>query len=56
MKKVQKTIDENPSLIVPKHLRNAPAKLMKDLGYGKGSAKELGFIPPELADERFYQD
>jgi len=45
-----------PDLPVPLTLRNAPTKLMKDLGYNKGYAwqanfqAEDGFLPPELAD------
>lgn len=41
---------------VPLHLRNAPTKLMKDLGYGKGTKWQAGFqhpkgfLPDELAD------
>jgi putative ATPase len=40
---------------VPLGLRNAPTKLMKDLGYGKGAKWTAGykhpdgFLPPELA-------
>ena len=47
---------EYPDLPVPLGLRNAPTKLMKDLGYGKGYKWEPGFqveggfLPPELAD------
>lgn len=45
-----------PDLPVPLHLRNAPTKLMKDLGYGKGTKWEAdfkhpeGFLPDELKD------
>ena len=45
-----------PDSPVPLHLRNAPTKLMKDLGYGKGSKWQAGykhpdgFLPPELKD------
>jgi len=45
-----------PDLPVPLHLRNAPTKLMKDLGYGKGYKWQAdfkhtaGFLPPELSD------
>ncbi|HET8708730.1 MAG TPA: hypothetical protein VFL85_00445, partial [Candidatus Saccharimonadales bacterium] len=41
---------------VPLHLRNAPTKLMKDLGYAKGTKWEAGFkhpqgfLPEEIAD------
>lgn len=47
---------EHPDLPVPLHLRNAPTKLMKDLGYQKGYTWEAnfqhdqGFLPPELDD------
>lgn len=47
---------EHPDLPVPLHLRNAPTKLMKDLGYQQGTKWEAGFrhpegfLPPELSD------
>lgn len=34
-------------LPIPLHLRNAPTKLMKDLGYSKGTKWEAGFVHPE---------
>jgi putative ATPase len=45
-----------PDLPVPLALRNAPTKLMGDLGYGKGYEWQAGFqapegfLPPELSD------
>ena len=45
-----------PDLPVPLHLRNAPTKLMGDLGYGKNYKWEAnfkhtdGFLPDELKD------
>jgi putative ATPase len=45
---------EHPDLPVPLHLRNAPTKLMKDLGYQKDYKwkadfrHETGFLPPEI--------
>lgn len=48
-----------PDLPVPLHLRNAPTKLMKDLGYGDGYKWQAdfkhkdGFLPPELAGSDF---
>jgi putative ATPase len=33
--KVQQTVKKSGSLPVPMHIRNAPTRLMKDLGYGK---------------------
>jgi putative ATPase len=50
---------EFPDAQVPLHLRNAPTKLMKDLGYSKGTKWEAGFkhpegfLPEELKDVRF---
>lgn len=49
-----------PDLPVPLHLRNAPTKLMKDLGYNKGYKwqadfkHEAGFLPDELQDTDFF--
>lgn len=44
---------EHPDLPVPLHLRNAPTKLMKDLGYSKGTEWKAGFTHPDgfLPDE-----
>lgn len=45
---------EHPDAPVPLHLRNAPTKLMKDLGYNKGYKWEAdfkhnkGFLPEEI--------
>ena len=50
-----------PDLPVPVHLRNAPTKLMKDLGYGKGTKWEAnfqhpsGFLPDGLKDIDFFR-
>jgi len=52
---------EYPELPVPLHLRNAPTKLMKDLGYLKDYRWEAnfqhksGFLPPELKDLNFFE-
>ena len=53
------------SLEVPVHLRNAPTKLMKELGYGHAyryahdepDAYAAGetYLPADLADQRYYQ-
>lgn len=50
-----------PDLPVPIGVRNAPTKLMKDLGYGKDYHWEAdfkaknGFLPPELKDLHLFQ-
>ncbi len=53
-----------PDLPVPLHLRNAPTKLMKELGYGKdykyshdfpNHFVEQQFLPDELKDKIYYR-
>lgn len=39
----QKLAQQFPNSPVPIHVRNAPTKLMKDLGFGKGQKWEAGF-------------
>ncbi len=54
---------DTPAAVVPKHIRNAPTKLMKELGYGAGyqyahSVPEgylpQDYLPDEIADAQFY--
>lgn len=51
-----------PNEPVPLHLRNAPTKLMKDLGYQKGYEweadfkPEAGFLPDALRNTRIVED
>jgi putative ATPase len=59
--KAKAAATQYPDLPVPLGLRNAPTKLMKDLGYGKGAKWEAGykhpdgFLPPELSDTDFFK-
>jgi len=61
MTQAQATARDHPDLPVPLQLRNAPTKLMKDLGYGKGTEWEAGFehpkgfLPDELKDVDFFK-
>ncbi len=58
-------VAEQPSYPVPEHLRNAPTRLMKQLGYGadyryahdEPGAYAAGecYLPPELRQQRLYQ-
>lgn len=60
MGKAQAAAREHPDAPVPLHLRNAPTKLMKDLGYNEGYKWDAGFkdtrgfLPNELADTDFF--
>ena len=64
-KRAMAAVEEHGSAEVPLHIRNAPTKLMKGLGYGKGyrydhdeeDAHAAGqqFLPDVLVGTRFYQ-
>ena len=56
-------VKEKPLYAVPLHLRNAPTKLMKDIGYGKDYKYahqfkdhfvEDDYLPEEIKDKQFY--
>jgi len=51
--RVQKDVQELESLPVPLHLRNAPTKLMKNLGYGKGYKYTPAFDDPVDAEQSY---
>ena len=62
--KAQQTVSETGDLSVPLHLRNAPTKLMKDLGYGQdyqyahdyqGNFVDAEFLPESLDGKAFYE-
>jgi putative ATPase len=57
-------VNDLPAYDVPLHLRNAPTKLMKELGYHKGYKYahsfdnhfvELQYLPDELKDKIYYK-
>jgi putative ATPase len=59
----QELVRKTGNLSVPLHIRNAPTKLMKEIGYGKnykyahafeGNFAEQDFLPKEIKDERIY--
>jgi len=61
--KAQQSVKQNGDLSVPLPLRNAPTKLMKDLGYGKeykyahefeNNFVDAEFLPEELSGTNFY--
>ena len=60
----KKLVAERPPYAVPLAIRNAPTRLMKELGYGDGyvyahdtaeKVADLGCLPPELAGETIYR-
>lgn len=61
---VRETIEKTGSLPVPLHIRNAPTRLMKDLGYGdgykyahnyKGAYVPQDYLPDDLKGHEFYK-
>jgi len=62
--KAQQVVKQTGDLSVPIHLRNAPTKLMKELGYGKdyqyahdyeSNFTFQDYLPDELQGETFYE-
>lgn len=48
-------VKSSGTLPVPLHLRNAPTKLMEELGYGKLDPDNPTFMPKELTNNTFYK-
>lgn len=60
MNRATELAQKYPDLPVPLQLRNAPTKLMKDIGYGKdykweaGFKHDKGYLPDELKNEKIF--
>lgn len=64
LSKAKETVYEFPNEPIPLHLRNAPTKLMKQLGYAKnytwseeyvGPKNNLSFLPEALKNRKFFE-
>ena len=64
IKNAQQSVKESGDLSVPLHLRNAPTKLMKDLGYGEDykyahdfdkNFVDQEFLPEDISGTVFYE-
>jgi len=64
MEKAKQAVYEFPNEPVPLHLKNAPTKLMKGLGYAKdykwsekyvGPTKGQSFLPEKLKNKKFFE-
>lgn len=62
--KAKQAVYEFPNEPVPLHLRNAPTKFMKEIGYAKdykwsekyvGPTQKLPFLPKKLAGRKFFE-
>lgn len=63
IEKAIKDVKENMNLPVPLHLRNAPTKLMKNLGYGKDykythneDDSDQEYLPEEIRGHKYYEE
>jgi putative ATPase len=60
LRAAQADVDSYRNLPIPMEIRNAPTKLMKELGYGKGYEKypEKGksLLPEKLKGKKYFQD
>ncbi|MGB3468124.1 MAG: replication-associated recombination protein A [Cyclobacteriaceae bacterium] len=63
IKKARRLVKETGNLPIPLHIRNAPTKLMKDQGYGKGykyahdypgNFVEMEFMPDDISQTVLY--
>ncbi len=64
IKDAQKLVNKTGDLSVPLTVRNAPTRLMKDIGYGKGykyahdydqNFADLEFLPEKIKGTKFYE-
>ena len=64
LSKAKEAVYEYPNEPVPLHLRNAPTKLMKSLGYGKNytwndtyvcPTNKSSFLPEKLKGKKFLE-
>ena len=63
-KRALRDVKESGALPVPMHIRNAPTKLMKEIGYGQnykyphdyeGATIEETYLPDKLAGKKYYE-
>lgn len=52
LSKAKEAVYEFPNEPIPLHLRNAPTRFMKDLGYAKNG---LSFLPEKLKNKKFFE-
>ncbi len=57
LRSAQADISKYGNISVPKHIRNAPTKLMKDLEYGKGYEMytDESYLPEKLKNKKYFK-
>jgi putative ATPase len=58
LREAQEDVRTYGNLSVPKHIRNAPTKLMKDLEYGKGYKRydTESYMPDKLKKRKYFTE
>ncbi len=58
LRAAQKDVQDYGNLPIPMNLRNAPTKLMKEAGYGKGynMYDKDSYLPEKIQHRKYYQD
>lgn len=58
LRAAQKDVQDYGNLPIPMNLRNAPTKLMKEAGYGKGynMYDKDSYLPEKLQHRKYYQE
>ena len=59
LRSAQADVQQHGNLPIPMHIRNAPTKLMKDIGYGKGyemyPEKGKSLLPDKLKNKKYFE-
>jgi len=58
LQKAMEDVKKYGNLPIPLNIRNAPTKLMKDIGYGKGYKKygNESFLPEKIKDSKYFNN
>ncbi len=60
LRQAQADVQKHGNLPIPLHIRNAPTKLMKDIGYGKGyemyPEKGKSLLPEKLKNKKYFDE
>ena len=58
LRAAQADVQQYGNLPIPKKIRNAPTKLMKDLDYGKGYQRydNESYLPDKIKDQKYFDD
>ena len=54
LRAAQKDVAQHGNLPIPMHIRNAPTKLMKDVGYGRERKEGESYLPEKIKKRRYF--